>query len=198
VRDSFSGRAAAARRECRSRRTRQDSNPLARRFRRNDGYASERHAPAAPAAWRAAGRPAYSRVQQQHSYLLAQPDAGQLNLIAEELLDYSRSERLTLFAYSPLLAAAYGHPDRSVPAAYQHAANHARLATLRDVAAEHGDTPNRSCSHGCCSASLRSSQSQVRAASPSSMRSWPRQNSSWTPQHSTGWIRQAVSLADPS
>lgn len=91
----------------------------------------------------AAGRPGYSCVQQQHTYLLAQPEPGQLNLITEELLDYARSEQLTLLAYSPLLAGAYAHPDRSVPAAYQHAANHPRLATLRDVAAEHGATPNQ-------------------------------------------------------
>jgi aryl-alcohol dehydrogenase-like predicted oxidoreductase len=92
---------------------------------------------------RAAGRPGYSCVQQQHTYLLAQPEPGQLNLIAEELLDYARSEQLTLLAYSPLLAGAYAYPDRSVPAAYQHAANRARLATLRDVANEHGATANQ-------------------------------------------------------
>src|ERR1700722_17078093 len=44
---------------------------------------------------RAAGRPGYSCVQQQHTYLLAQPEPGQLNLITEELLDYARSEQLT-------------------------------------------------------------------------------------------------------
>jgi aryl-alcohol dehydrogenase-like predicted oxidoreductase len=58
-------------------------------------------------------------------------------------LYYAHIERLTLFAYSPLLAGAYAHLDRSVPAAYQHAANHARLATLRDVAAEHLATANQ-------------------------------------------------------
>jgi aryl-alcohol dehydrogenase-like predicted oxidoreductase len=92
---------------------------------------------------RAAGRPGYSCVQQQHTYLLAQPEPGQLSLITEELLDYARSEQLTLLAYSPLLAGAYAHPDRSVPAAYQHAANHARLATLSGVATAHGATPNQ-------------------------------------------------------
>lgn len=39
---------------------------------------------------RAAGRPGYSCVQQQHTYLLAQPGPGQLNLITGELLDYAR------------------------------------------------------------------------------------------------------------
>ena len=92
---------------------------------------------------RAAGRPGYSCVQQQHTYLLAQAEPGQLNLITEELLDYARSEQLTLLAYSPLLAGAYAHPGLPLPAAYQHAANDARLATLRDVAAELGATPNQ-------------------------------------------------------
>ena len=40
---------------------------------------------------RAAGRPGSSCVQQQHTYLLAQSEPGQLNLIAEELLDYART-----------------------------------------------------------------------------------------------------------
>lgn len=92
---------------------------------------------------RAAGRPGYSCIQQQYTYLLAQPEPGQLNLITEDLLDYARSEQLTLLAYTPLLAGAYAHPDRPLPAAYQHAANQARLATLRDVAAEHDATPNQ-------------------------------------------------------
>jgi aryl-alcohol dehydrogenase-like predicted oxidoreductase len=92
---------------------------------------------------RAAGRPAYSCVQQHYTYLLAQPDPGQLNLVTEELLDYTRSEQLTLLAYSPLLAGAYAHPERPLPAAYQHAASQARLEALRDVAAEQGATPNQ-------------------------------------------------------
>ena len=72
---------------------------------------------------RAAGRPGYSCVQQQHTYLLAQPEPGQLNLITEELLDYAHSEQLTLLAYSPLLAGAYAHPGpvrpRRLPARSQ-------------------------------------------------------------------------------
>jgi hypothetical protein len=32
-------------------------------------------------------------VQQEHSYLLAQPDPGQLNLVTEELIDYASAER---------------------------------------------------------------------------------------------------------
>jgi aryl-alcohol dehydrogenase-like predicted oxidoreductase len=92
---------------------------------------------------RAAGRPGYSCVQQQHTYLLAQSEPGQVNLITEELLDYARGEQLTLLAYSPLLAGAYAQSGRSISAAYQHAANHARFATLRDVATDYGATLNQ-------------------------------------------------------
>jgi aryl-alcohol dehydrogenase-like predicted oxidoreductase len=92
---------------------------------------------------RSAGRPGYSCVQQQYTYLHAQPDPGQLNLITEELLDYARSEQLTLLAYSPLLAGAYARPGKAVTAAYDHPGNLARLAVLRDVAAELGAAPNQ-------------------------------------------------------
>jgi hypothetical protein len=65
-----------------------------------------------PAAWRAAGRPGYSCVQQQHTYLLAQPEPGQLNLITEELLDCARSEQLALLAYSILSRKVWGSLGR--------------------------------------------------------------------------------------
>jgi aryl-alcohol dehydrogenase-like predicted oxidoreductase len=91
---------------------------------------------------RAAGRPAYSCVQQEHSYLLAQPDPGQVNLISEELIDYATAEDLTLLAYSPLLKGAYARPGPP-PAGYDHPSNLARMAVLREVAAELGATPNQ-------------------------------------------------------
>src|SRR3984957_1066413 len=65
---------------------------------------------------RAVGRPGYSCLQQQHTYLLAQPEPGPLNLITEEVVDYARGEQLALLAYSPLLAGSYALPDRPVPA----------------------------------------------------------------------------------
>ena len=92
---------------------------------------------------RAAGRPGYSCVQQKYSYLLAQPDPGQLNLITEELLDYASAEQLTLFAYSPLLAGAYAQSGKALGDGYDHPSNQARLGVLRDVAAELGATPNQ-------------------------------------------------------
>jgi aryl-alcohol dehydrogenase-like predicted oxidoreductase len=92
---------------------------------------------------RAAGRPGYSCVQQQHTYLRPLPDPGQLNLITEELLDYAAASDLTLLAYSPLLAGCYARPDKPLPAAYAHAANRARLCVLSEVAGELGATPGQ-------------------------------------------------------
>ena len=91
----------------------------------------------------AGGRPAYSCVQQEYSYLLPHPGPGQLNLITEELLDYAAAESLTLFAYSPLLAGFYARPGKKVRAAYDHQGNDLRLATLREIAGELGATPNQ-------------------------------------------------------
>jgi len=92
---------------------------------------------------RAAGRPAYSCVQQEHSYLLAQPDPGQVNLVTEELVDYAAAEDLTLLAYSPLLKGIYARPDETPMPAYDHPTNRARLAVLGEVAAELGATPTQ-------------------------------------------------------
>jgi aryl-alcohol dehydrogenase-like predicted oxidoreductase len=92
---------------------------------------------------RAGGRPAYHCVQQEHSYLLAQPEPGQLNLVTEELIDYATTEDLTLLAYSPLLKGIYARPGQAPPAAYDHPTNRARLAVLAQVAAELGATPNQ-------------------------------------------------------
>ena len=71
---------------------------------------------------RAAGRPAYSCIQQRHTYLLPLPGSRQSNLIGEEMLDYAESDGLTLLAYSPLLAGAYARGERPV-GEYAHAAN---------------------------------------------------------------------------
>ena len=91
----------------------------------------------------AAGRPAYACVQQEHSYLLPAPDPGQLNLVTEELIDYATAEGLTLLAYSPLLKGVYARPHQAPPPAYDHPTNQARMAVLREVAAELGATPSQ-------------------------------------------------------
>jgi len=92
---------------------------------------------------RAAGSPAYQCVQQEHSYLLSQPGPGQLNLVTEELIDYARAEGLTLLAYSPLLKGVYARPGQAPMPGYAHSSNQARMAVLRQVAAELGATPNQ-------------------------------------------------------
>jgi aryl-alcohol dehydrogenase-like predicted oxidoreductase len=92
---------------------------------------------------RAAGRPGYSCVQQQYTYLRPLPDPGQLNLISEELLDYAVASDIALLAYSPLLAGCYARPGKPLPTAYAHAANRERLSVLCAVAAELGATPGQ-------------------------------------------------------
>ena len=92
---------------------------------------------------RAQGRPAYSCVQQEHSYLLPWPDPGQLNLVTEELVDYAAAEGLALLAYSPLLKGVYARPGQAPPPAYDHPGNRPRMAVLRQVAAELGATPTQ-------------------------------------------------------
>lgn len=92
---------------------------------------------------RDAGRPAYSCLQQQYTYLRPLPDPGQLNLITEETLDYAREENIALLAYSPLLAGGYARPGKPLPDAYAHPGSRARLAVLGEVAEEHGATPGQ-------------------------------------------------------
>ena len=92
---------------------------------------------------RGGGRPAYSCVQQEHSYLLPWPDPGQVNLITQELADYAGAEDLTLLAYSPLLKGVYARPGEAPMPGYDHPTNRTRLAVLRELAAELGATPTQ-------------------------------------------------------
>jgi aryl-alcohol dehydrogenase-like predicted oxidoreductase len=91
----------------------------------------------------AAGRPAYSCVQQEGSYLLPEPGPGQVSLVTEELRDYVAAEKLTLFAYSPLVGGGYARRDRPLRPIYDHPTNAARLAVLDETAAELGVTVNQ-------------------------------------------------------
>jgi len=91
---------------------------------------------------RAAGRPGYSCLQQQHSYLLPLPGRRQSNLITEETLDYAESDGLTLLAYSPLLKGVYAGRD-GLSGEYAHAVNTRRLAVLNEVARDLDATPNQ-------------------------------------------------------
>jgi aryl-alcohol dehydrogenase-like predicted oxidoreductase len=91
---------------------------------------------------RAAGRPAYSCLQQKHSYLLPLPAPGQSNLIGAETVDYAEAEGIRLLAYSPLLQGLYSRGGRPT-AEYAHAANVTRLRVLREVARELDATANQ-------------------------------------------------------
>ncbi|HLJ99456.1 MAG TPA: aldo/keto reductase [Streptosporangiaceae bacterium] len=89
------------------------------------------------------GRPSYSCVQQQYTYLLAQPAPGQLNLVTEELLDYAAAEGMTVLAYTPLQSGYYARPGTRPHRAYDHAGNTERMAALRAVADRVGATANQ-------------------------------------------------------
>ncbi|RJL33080.1 aldo/keto reductase [Bailinhaonella thermotolerans] len=104
--------------------------------------------------WRAerarALAPAHARpscLQLRHSYLRPRPGArlieGGHQQVTEEVLDYVAAEGLTLFVYNSLLAGAYTNPDRPLAGYYDHPGTTARLARLREVAAELGATPNQ-------------------------------------------------------
>jgi aryl-alcohol dehydrogenase-like predicted oxidoreductase len=98
----------------------------------------------------AAGLPGYEVLQYHHSYLrqrtdlptLRSPD-GDLGVVSGDLLSYVRAEGLPLVAYSPLLGGAYVRQDKPLGVEFDHAGTPARLAVLREVAAEAGATVNQ-------------------------------------------------------
>lgn len=102
----------------------------------------------ASALARASGRTPYTHVQLRHTYLrprpgVALPEGGH-TLASDELLGYVREEpELTLWAYNTLMFGAYTRPDRPIGAIYDHRGTTARLAVLREVAAELGVTVNQ-------------------------------------------------------
>jgi aryl-alcohol dehydrogenase-like predicted oxidoreductase len=91
---------------------------------------------------RADGRPAYSCLQQRHSYLLPLPAPGQNDVIGAETLDYAEAEGVQLLAYSPLLQGLYSRGGRP-GTEYTHAANRTRLHVLQEVAREQNATANQ-------------------------------------------------------
>jgi aryl-alcohol dehydrogenase-like predicted oxidoreductase len=99
----------------------------------------------------AAGLPGYEVLQYSHSYLRPRADLGgglspdgQPGGVGGDLLSYVRDDpSLTLVAYSPLLAGAYTRPDKPLGAEYDHPGTPARLAALREVAAQTGATVNQ-------------------------------------------------------
>ena len=89
--------------------------------------------------------PAFSCIQQRHSYLRPVPgaDFGAQVPSSRELLDFCRHRELSLLAYSPLLGGAYTRDDRPLPEAYSGEENRRRLKVLKEVAREKGATANQ-------------------------------------------------------
>ncbi|HEY1179686.1 MAG TPA: aldo/keto reductase [Phytomonospora sp.] len=96
----------------------------------------------------ATGVPGFEVLQYHRTYLqprsdiptLRSPD-GSPGLVGPDLLSYLREEPgLALVAYSPLIGGAYTRDDKPIPAIYDHPGGRARLAALREVAAETGAT----------------------------------------------------------
>lgn len=91
------------------------------------------------------GWPDYCCIQQRYTYLRPKPGTTfdpQL-AVNDDLLDYCRSNQITLLAYSSLLSGAYTRPERAISEQYLGPDSDARLAALRQVAAAHGVTPNQ-------------------------------------------------------
>jgi aryl-alcohol dehydrogenase-like predicted oxidoreductase len=84
-------------------------------------------------------------IQQRYTYLRVKHGASTdpQVVVNDDLLDFCRSEGLTLLAYSALLGGAYTRPDRPVPEAYLGPDSNARLAALKRVAEETGATLNQ-------------------------------------------------------
>src|SRR5436305_4548241 len=94
------------------------------------------------------GWPAPVAVQQMHSYLRRRAGLTNTSIADDEFLDYLRAnEHVTLVAYSLILNGIYNdpaqHARRSVLASYAGPDAQARLATVRDLAAALGVTPNQ-------------------------------------------------------
>ncbi|HZR51061.1 MAG TPA: aldo/keto reductase [Streptosporangiaceae bacterium] len=96
----------------------------------------------------AAGLPGYEVLQYHHTYARMRTDQptrlspdGEIGAAAGDLLDYVRADpALKLVAYSPLLGGAYDRADRPMSPEHDHPGTVARLAALREVAAETGAT----------------------------------------------------------
>lgn len=65
----------------------------------------------------------YVATQMRFTYLTARPDADfkVQELLTDDLADYAAEQGMTVFAYSTLLAGAYGRDDRPLPDEYRHA-----------------------------------------------------------------------------
>jgi len=87
----------------------------------------------------------YCCIQQRYSYLRGRRGVnfGPQLEANDDLVQYCRSEGVTLLAYSALLGGTYTRPERDPGEQYHGPASEARLAALRAVAAETGATPHQ-------------------------------------------------------
>ncbi|GLZ79551.1 oxidoreductase [Actinorhabdospora filicis] len=96
------------------------------------------------------GATGWSVLQYQHSYLRPRMDIpqplfrdGSFGTVTADLASYLREQGTTLVAYSPLMGGVYTNPAKKIPDDYDHPGTPARLAALREVAAETGATLNQ-------------------------------------------------------
>jgi aryl-alcohol dehydrogenase-like predicted oxidoreductase len=84
-------------------------------------------------------------IQQRYTYLRVKPGGSTTPQVTanDDLLDYCRTTKLTLLAYSVLLGGAYTRADRPLSPQYASSDSEQRLAALRVVAQETGATVNQ-------------------------------------------------------
>jgi aryl-alcohol dehydrogenase-like predicted oxidoreductase len=84
-------------------------------------------------------------VEQRYTYLRPNPGVRFYPQASanEDLLDYCKRRPITLLAYKALLTGAYARHDREIPPQYRGTDTEARLAALREVAANKGITANQ-------------------------------------------------------
>jgi len=87
----------------------------------------------------------FSAVEQRFTYLRPHhgADFGPQYIIGDELRDFAAATGVALIAYSILLSGAYSKPGATLPPQFAVPDAQARLAVLRDVAAETGTTVNQ-------------------------------------------------------
>lgn len=91
------------------------------------------------------GYPQYACLQQRYTYLRPKPagDFGVQKWATPEVRNCLAYHGLRLLAYSPLCGGAYVRDDKSLPDAHAGADSDARLAALKQVAADKGVSPNQ-------------------------------------------------------
>ncbi|SEG95867.1 Predicted oxidoreductase [Actinacidiphila yanglinensis] len=107
------------------------------------------------AAWRVAearqyaaahGLPAYTCVEQRHTYLWPVPGGewGAQWYARDDMQDFvAAHDDMTLMAYGSLVHGAYSRADKPLLPPYDHPMSQRRLEVLREVAREAGATPNQ-------------------------------------------------------